>query len=125
MKQYNSYKSSGVELIGDFPENWNKSKYKYNISILSGFPFKSELFDNFNGFPIMRIRDISSGNIETFYKGEYQKEYIVKKGDVVIGMDGEFKIREWDNDDILLNQRCCKIKETKKTKNLLIKDLLL
>jgi type I restriction enzyme S subunit len=118
MKTYQSYKPSGIEWIGDIPEKWKKSKYKYNISILSGFPFKSELFDKIEGFPLMRIRDISSGNIETYYKGEYQKEYIVKKGDIVIGMDGEFNIREWDNNDILLNQRCCKIK---KTENLLLK----
>jgi type I restriction enzyme S subunit len=113
MKTYNSYKPSGVEWIGNIPENWRRSKYKYNISILSGFPFKSELFDNISGFPIMRIRDISSGKIETFYTGEYQEEYIVKKGDLVIGMDGEFNIRLWDNSDILLNQRCCKINQTK------------
>ena len=61
------------------------------------------------GFPLLRIRDITSGTIETYYNGDYDEKYIIKKGDVVIGMDGDFNIRQWDNDDILLNQRCCKI----------------
>jgi type I restriction enzyme S subunit len=109
MNKYQSYKPSGIEWIGDIPIEWKVSKYKYNLTILSGFPFKSELFDNENGFPLLRIRDITSGTIETYYNGDFDKKYIIKKGDVVIGMDGDFNIREWDNDDILLNQRCCKI----------------
>lgn len=111
MEKYQSYKPSGVEWIGEIPEGWKISKYKYNLRILSGFPFKSELFDNENGFPLLRIRDITSGTIETYYNGDFDNKYIIKKGDIVIGMDGDFNIREWDNDDILLNQRCCKIQE--------------
>ncbi len=111
MIKYQSYKSSGVEWIGDIPFDWNLSKYKYKLNILSGFPFKSELFDNENGFPLLRIRDITSGSIETYYNGDFDEKYIIKRGDLVIGMDGDFNIREWDNDDILLNQRCCKVQE--------------
>ena len=111
MEKYKSYKTSGVEWIGHIPINWNISKYKYNLKILSGFPFKSELFDSEKGFPLLRIRDITSGSIETYYNGNFDGKYIIKRGDVVIGMDGDFNIREWDNEDILLNQRCCKIQE--------------
>jgi type I restriction enzyme S subunit len=109
MRRYQRYKDSGVEWIGEIPEDWVVSFYKYEIFILSGFPFKSELFDPYEGFPILRIRDISSGEIGTFYKGECLPNYIIKRGDVIIGMDGDYNIRQWDNDDILLNQRCCKI----------------
>ena len=52
MRKYQSYKPSGVEWIGEIPEGWKISKYKYNLNILSGFPFKSELFDNENGIPL-------------------------------------------------------------------------
>jgi type I restriction enzyme S subunit len=112
MNKYQSYKPSSVEWIGEVPTEWSISKYKYNLSILSGFPFKSESFDIEVGFPLLRIRDITSGTIETYYNGDFDEKYIIKKGDVVIGMDGDFNIREWDNEDILLNQRCCKIQNT-------------
>jgi len=118
MKKYTTYKPSGIEWIGEIPEHWDVSKYKYNLSILSGFPFKSELFDNEVGYPLMRIRDITSGTIETYYTGDFNPLYIVQKGDVIIGMDGEFNTRIWDNIDILLNQRCCKITDYK---NILLK----
>lgn len=112
-KRYETYKDSGVEWIGEIPCHWVNSKYKFHTNILSGFPFKSDLFDNEEGFPILRIRDITSGSSETFYKGDYEEEYVVKKGDLLIGMDGDFNIRWWNNYDVLLNQRCCSIKEFK------------
>jgi len=114
IKKYDSYKDSGVEWIGKIPSHWDITKHKFHLNILSGFPFKSELFSNESGFPLIRIRDITSGNIETFYQGEYSNEYIVKRGDLVIGMDGDFNIRNWDNQDGLLNQRCCSVRETNK-----------
>jgi type I restriction enzyme S subunit len=110
MKQYEKYKDSGVEWMGQVPEHWDTTKYKHAINILSGYPFKSELFDNEYGFPLLRIRDITSGSTETFYNGEFSDEFIVKNGDVVVGMDGDFNLRWWQGGDVLLNQRCCSIK---------------
>jgi type I restriction enzyme S subunit len=78
--------------------------------ILSGFAFKSSLFNtNGEGMPIIRIRDIQKENSNTFYSGDYKNSYIVKKGDFLIAMDGEFKMAKWKGKDSLLNQRVCKI----------------
>jgi len=109
IKKYEKYKDSGIEWVNNCPDNWKITKYKFFCSILNGYPFKSELFDNEIGMPLIRIRDITSGEINTYYKGQYEKEYIVTKGDLVIGMDGDFNLRWWDNKDALLNQRCCKV----------------
>ena len=113
MRRYPSYKDSGVEWIGEIPSHWEETKHKFLIDVLSGYPFKSELFDPVEGFPIIRIRDITSGKIETFYTGEIIEDFIVKKGDLLVGMDGDFNIRWWDSEEGLLNQRCCSIKEGK------------
>ena len=112
MKPYPSYKDSGVEWIGKIPSDWKVTKHKYNLEILSGFPFNSKLFSNKKGFPLIRIRDITSGSLNTFYEGDYSDKYIVKKGDLLIGMDGDFNVRWWEGDLGLLNQRCCSIKES-------------
>jgi type I restriction enzyme S subunit len=105
-------KDSGVEWIGQIPSHWNLTKHKFNLSIFSGFPFKSELFDHYEGFPIIRIRDITTGKLQTFYKGEVLPDYVVHKGDLLVGMDGDYNIRWWDSDEGLLNQRCCSIIES-------------
>ena len=108
-QRYLEYKSSGVEWIGEIPIHWGIVKLGHHISILSGFPFKSELFDPTEGFPILRIRDITSGKCETFYKGEYTIEQIVSDDDLLVGMDGDFTVRWWEGGNVLLNQRCCRI----------------
>lgn len=102
-------KDSGIPWIGEIPENWTVKKLKYCSTVLSGYPFESANFTNTNGFPLIRIRDITSGEIETYYLGEYDPTFIVRKNDILIGMDGDFNVRWWNNVDALLNQRCCKI----------------
>ena len=48
------------------------------VNIDSGFAFKSSLFTNDEQYiPIIRIRDINSGETKTYYSGEYDEQYIV------------------------------------------------
>jgi type I restriction enzyme S subunit len=78
--------------------------------ILSGYAFDSKLFtDNPKDKPLIRIRDVLRGYTNTYTQESYDQKYIVKKGDLLIGMDGEFNIAPWKNGDALLNQRVCKI----------------
>ena len=106
-------KDSGIEWIGEIPEGWKTCLYKYCCSVQPGYPFDSAKFSNSStdGFPIIRIRDITSGEIQTYYTGEYSPNYIVTAGDLLVGMDGDFNVRWWNNDDALLNQRCCRVTE--------------
>jgi len=89
-----------------------QSRLGDHVNFLSGFAFKSSLFNQQkNGVPIIRIRDVVSGHSETYYSGEYDHRYIVEKGDYLIGMDGEFNLAKWKSGPALLNQRVCKIGE--------------
>ena len=102
-------KDSGVEWIGDIPKEWQVIKCKHLATVQSGFPFDSAKFSNSEGTPLIRIRDITSGYTQTFYTGEYDSEYIVSRGNLLIGMDGDFNIRMWQGTNALLNQRCCRV----------------
>ena len=96
--------------------NWFIKTIGETCDILSGYAFNSKLFsDDKTNIPIIRIRDISRGYTETYYKGEYKPEYIVENGDYLIGMDGEFNINKWEGNCALLNQRVCKISVKDKT----------
>ena len=91
-------------------QGWEIKKLGEVATILNGYAFDSNLFsEDSNDMPLIRIRDIKRGYTETFYKGDFSEEYIIRKGDYLIGMDGEFNIAEWKGDDALLNQRVCKI----------------
>jgi type I restriction enzyme M protein len=83
------------------------------IKIQSGFAFDSKLFNEDNGFPLIRIRDIKTNKTKTKYSGEFKEDFIVKNGDLIIGMDGEFNRVIWQGNDALLNQRVCRIIEYK------------
>ena len=75
-----------------------------------GYAFDSGYFTDNNAYPqLVRIRDVKRGFSETYYNGEYPEEYVLKSGDLLVGMDGEFNIARWKVDGALLNQRVCKI----------------
>lgn len=90
--------------------NWEYKKLTDICSIQYGYPFDSSNFStDAKGMPLIRIRDVVPGVSETYYVGSYPKEYIVHKGDFLIGMDGEFNIAPWKSGEALLNQRVCRI----------------
>ncbi len=90
-------------------QTWERVELGEICNVLNGYAFKSTQFNKTNGFPIIRIRDLARSSTETFYKGEYPKEYVVDNGDFLIGMDGNFGCYEWKGDKALLNQRVCKL----------------
>lgn len=90
-------------------ESWERVELDKVCSILNGFPFKSKLFSKDSGFPVIRIRDLCKNTTETFYNGEMPKEFVIKDGDFLIGMDGMFRCVKWQGGRAGLNQRVCKI----------------
>lgn len=46
---------------------------------------------------------------ECRYDGDYDDKYLVRAGDFLIGMDGDFGCYEWRGPDALLNQRVCRL----------------
>lgn len=95
--------------VGWIPGDWRCEPLGGHISMLTGAPFKSELFSSSEGVPLIRIRDLLRGFSETGYVGEYDERYIVNTGDVLVGMDGEFHVVRWKGSRALLNQRVLKI----------------
>ena len=87
-----------------------KAKLPELCTIQYGFAFDSSNFTEDESFPpLVRIRDVKRGYSETYYCGDYQDEYVLHAGDLLVGMDGEFNIARWNSRDALLNQRVCKI----------------
>ena len=89
---------------------WPTKKLCDVLDIQNGYAFDSKQFSSEEGMPLIRIRDISNGlKTVTNYAGEYKSIYVVRKGDFLIGMDGEFRCYEWKGEDALLNQRVCRL----------------
>ena len=68
------------------------------LTFQNGRAFKSKLFGD-DGMPLIGIRDLSNGfETQTRYSGEYDEDFVVNAGDVLVGMDGEFRCYEWKGD---------------------------
>jgi type I restriction enzyme S subunit len=90
-------------------EDWKTVPLKGNLKILSGFPFDSADFNEVEGTPLIRIRNLLNGVTDTLFKGKFSDEFLISKGEILIGMDGDFHIVKWTGRDALLNQRIMKI----------------
>jgi type I restriction enzyme, S subunit len=91
-------------------QGWEVKRLKDLLEVQNGYAFASSLFSASEGMPLIRIRDLKNGvNTKVNFTGEYSKDYIVQKGDFLIGMDGEFRCYEWAGGNALLNQRVCRL----------------
>ena len=99
------------ELIAELcPEGVEFSQLGNACKVFNGYAFKAELFNtDGNGLPLIRIRDVNTGFSETYYSGEYDNRYLVGDGDILIGMDGDFRAIRWKHGRALLNQRVCRL----------------
>ena len=89
---------------------WKTVRLGDVCEIVNGFAFDSKLFNSDkNGVPLIRIRDVVRGFSETYTTENADSRFLVKVGDLLIGMDGEFNCSLWKSVDSFLNQRVCKI----------------
>lgn len=88
---------------------WERVPLAEVAAILNGAPFDAALFNTTNGMPLVRIRDVTAGQTNTYYSGSYEEAYLVHQGDLLVGMDGDFNSAFWGPKTALLNQRVCKI----------------
>lgn len=98
------------DAFGDdgLPVGWCKQSIYDAASVIYGAPFASKRFNSDGiGRPLVRIRDLSRHGSELFTDEVHSREYVIQPGDIVVGMDGEFRARVWQGIPSLMNQRVC------------------
>ena len=94
--------------IGRVPKGWKVVPIYEIADVIYGAPFSSALFnDKEGGRPLIRIRDLPKECPGVWTPEVHPKGYLVHAGDVVVGMDGEFRAYLWGGSDAWLNQRVC------------------
>lgn len=97
-----------VKIVDGVPEGWKKEKLINLVDVQYGYAFDGSKFNSEgNGKPIIRIRNIPQGTTDDFTTEQTTDNYIVHNGDIVVGMDGEFHINTWNQNDAYLVQRAC------------------
>jgi len=106
-----TYKAWFVDYLpfgGERPADWEEQDIYSVANIIYGAPFASKAFNtDGEGKPIIRIRDLKEQEFVTYTTEIHPKGYLLQKGDIVVGMDGEFRPYIWGNEEAWLNQRVC------------------
>ena len=96
--------------LGPIPDGWAVENLFDVAEVGFGFSFKSKQFADSGPFPVVRIRDIPPGVTKTFSQEVAPDRYRVLDGDVLIGMDGDFHLRQWTGGEAWLNQRVARLR---------------
>ncbi len=89
---------------------WARVRLGDVAEVINGAAFRSELFNNEGlGEALVRIRDVGQDVAQVHYDGPYEKRDVIDHGDLLIGMDGDFRIARWGGSRALLNQRVCRL----------------
>ena len=90
------------------PRGWSEASIYEVAKVIYGAPFASSKFNSEAvGRPLIRIRDLRDEAPGVHTPEVHPKGYVVKAGDVVVGMDGEFRAYLWGGEEAWLNQRVC------------------
>lgn len=123
------YKSSGGEMVvselGEIPKGWKVGSI-YDISdVIYGAPFKSNLFNQENkGLPLIRIRDLKTFQPQNWTEEIHPKGIKIYAGDLVVGMDAEFRPHFWLGQIAWLNQRLCHFRPKSGFSKLYIREII-
>lgn len=86
MKQYDSYKESGVEWIGKVPSHWEIMPLKFTGTFGNGLTYSpKDVVDN--GILVLRSSNIQNSSLsfeDNVYVSNVSKVLLVQKGDVII-----------------------------------------
>ena len=96
--------------LGPLPQDWKASRLFDVADVAFGYPFKSRHFSDSGMYPVVRIRDVPRGTTATFTDEDPDLKYQVNDGDVLVGMDGTFYVRQWSGGTAWLNQRVARLR---------------
>jgi len=83
--------------------------YGVRLDVQMGAPFKGEHFsENGHGRPLIRIRDLKTFSSQVWTTESRTDEIGIVPGDILVGMDAEFRSTIWLGDAGVLNQRMCR-----------------
>jgi len=93
---------------GHIPHGWRVGSIYEIANVIYGAPFASSLFNSVKlGKPLIRIRDLPNESPAVFTTEVHPKGYLLRPGDIAVGMDGKFRAYLWAGVESWLNQRAC------------------
>lgn len=97
---------TGQIRLPGFHREWEVKRLGSVLRFQVGSPFNSAFFnEKEQGLRLIRNRDLKSDDQTVYYSGTYDEVFLVKNGDLLVGMDGDFLPCRWAKGLAVLNQR--------------------
>lgn len=94
--------------LGLIPKGWRAGGIYDIVDVRYGAPFASSKFNVVgDGLPLVRIRDLRDEKPGVWTPEVHPKGYLIQPGDIIVGMDGEFRAYLWGGEPAWMNQRIC------------------
>ncbi|MCO4320683.1 restriction endonuclease subunit S [Aliidiomarina quisquiliarum] len=107
------------------PEGWSVNPIYDIAEVIYGAPFKSKLFNtDGDGLPLVRIRDLKQERPGVSTPEVHPRGYLIQNGDLLVGMDGEFRPYIWGGHKAWMNQRVCTFKPKRNLSAALIREFI-
>lgn len=101
---------TGKKRLPGFNGMWEATHLGSLLRFQVGFPFSSAFFnEEGQGIRLVKNRDLKSDDQVFSYSGNFAEQFLVRDGDVLVGMDGDFLPCLWAKGPALLNQRVGRI----------------
>lgn len=129
-----------VEMFGNPETNskgWKECALSEKLNVVSGYAFKSDMFDEHSGIPVLRIGNINAGyfksvNLVYWQENKSLERYALYPGDLVMSLTGTVGKDDYGNVCILgdeyeiyyLNQRNAKLEIKEGIDKLYLSQLL-
>jgi type I restriction enzyme S subunit len=109
--------------LGEIPSGWRIDSIYSVASVVYGAPFSSSLFNGDGiGIPVARIRELPGESPGVYTTEIHPKGTLILPGDIVAGMDGEFRAYLWGGEECWMNQRVCKFIPDKKGRTCFLRE---
>ncbi|WP_419224715.1 restriction endonuclease subunit S [Acinetobacter sp. A2] len=93
------------------PKDWTYVNLLELADITYGYAFDSSKFNTEGiGKKIIRIRNIPISRSSDYTDEVPHDKYLIQTGDFLVGMDGDFHMNRWFDEESYLVQRSCRIK---------------
>lgn len=87
MNRYPKYKPSGVEWIGEIPDEWELKRLKYELIYQKGKNPKELTFDE-KGKPYLTMEYLRNNSKQIFYVEDFENYVIVAENEILLLWDG-------------------------------------
>ncbi len=109
-----------AKFINGLPEGWRKDTINSQIHLLSGYAFKSSVFNKFGKYKIITIKNVKDGQFDDSNVNHLDappdnmpKHCHLKDGDILLSLTGNVgRVCIVVGDGFLMNQRVAKIEST-------------